>query len=89
MFIGVTMLGRVTHTDEALVVGSSVFEADMAVVKMERCSSLAIDHIQTEVFSWEVEQGTVQSKTHTLSISILNKEELLQQWKESVIFMYL
>ena len=81
------MLGRVTHTDEALVVASSVFEADMAVVKMKRCSSLAIDHISIQVI--QLGGGTVQSKTHTLSISILNKEELLQQWKESVIFMYL
>ena len=94
------MLGRVIHTDEALVVGSSVFKAVMAVVQMKRYSSSAIhsfihllysmnpslgtnttgcgtcqnsinsiDHIPTEVI--QLGGGTVQSKAHKLSISIV------------------
>jgi hypothetical protein len=81
------MLGRVIHTDEAIVVGSNVFKAVMAVVKMKRCSSSVIDHIPTEVI--QLGGGAIQSKAYKLSISVLNKEELLQQWKESIIFMYL
>jgi hypothetical protein len=58
----------------------------MAVVKMNRYSSSAIDHIPTVAI--QLGGGAVQSKAHKVSISVLDKE-LLQQWKESVIFMHL
>lgn len=70
------MLVRVIHTDEALVVGSSVFRSVMVVVKMKRYSSSAIDHILTEVI--QLGGAIVQSKAYKLNISDLNKEELLQ-----------
>jgi hypothetical protein len=43
------MLSRVTHTDVALVVVLSVFETEMAIVKMKRYSSSAVGHIPTAV----------------------------------------
>ena len=62
------MLSRVIHADEAIVVGSSVFKAVVAVVRRKRHNSSAIDHIPTEVI--QLGGGAVQSKAYKLSISV-------------------
>jgi hypothetical protein len=72
------------HTAEPLVPEPSAFEVEMAIEKLKRHKSPGIDQIPAELIkAWG---RIIQSEIHKLIIiSVWNKEELPEEWKESVI----
>jgi hypothetical protein len=77
--------GRQTevHTAEPLVPEPSAFEVEMAIEKLKRHKSPGIDQIPAELI--KAGGRIIQSEIQKLIISIWNKEELPEEWKESVI----
>jgi hypothetical protein len=71
------------HRAEQLVPDPSPFEVEIAISKLKRCKSLSSDEIAAELIQAEVE--ILRSKIHKLIKSIWNKEDLPDQWKESII----
>jgi hypothetical protein len=71
------------HTAEPLVPEPSAFEVEMAIEKLKRHKSPGIVEIPAELI--KARGRTIQSEIHKLIISIWNKEELPEEWKESVI----
>jgi hypothetical protein len=61
----------------------SVVEVEIATGKLRSYKSLGTDQIPTELIKAEGE--TLCSQIQRLIYSIWNKEELPQQWKESII----
>ena len=71
------------HTAEPLVPEPSVFEVELAIEKLESHKSPGIDQIPAELIT---EGGrTIRYQIHKLIFSIWNKEELPEEWKESII----
>ena len=72
-----------THTAEPLVPEPSAFELDLAIEKLKSHKSPGIDHIPAEL----IKEGgrTIRYQIHKLIVSIWNKEELPEEWKESII----
>ena len=72
-----------THTAEPLVPEPSAFEVDLAIEKLKSHKSPGIDQIPEEL----IKEGgkTILLEVHKLLISIWNKEELPEEWKESII----
>ena len=61
----------------------SAFEVEMAIEKLKRRNLPGIDQIPAELIkAWG---RTIRSEIHKLINSIWNKDELSEQWKESVI----
>jgi hypothetical protein len=71
------------HTAEPLVPEPSAFEDEMAIEKLKRHKSPGIDQIPAELI--KAGGRIIRSEIHKLIISIWNKEELPEEWKESVI----
>jgi hypothetical protein len=71
------------HTTEPLVPEPSLVEGEIAVGKSKSYKSPGTDQILAELMKAEGE--TLNSEIHRLICSIWNKEELPQQWKESII----
>jgi hypothetical protein len=71
------------HTAEPLVPEPSLVEAEIAIRKLKSYKSLGTDQILAKLTKAGVE--TLCSEIHKLIRCIWNKEELPQQWKESVI----
>jgi hypothetical protein len=70
------------HTAELLVLEPSAFEVGLAVEKQICHISPGIDRIQQNL----LRRGrTIQHEISKCIISIWNKEELLQEWKEPII----
>jgi hypothetical protein len=66
------------HTSEPLVPGPSRLEVEIATAKLKKCGSPGSDQFQG--------RGEILlSVIHKLIISIWNKEEMHDQWKESII----
>jgi hypothetical protein len=61
----------------------SAFEVEVAIEKLKRHKSPGIDQIPAEVI--KVGGITIRSVIHKLTNSILNKEELPEEWKKSII----
>jgi hypothetical protein len=55
----------------------------LAIEKLKSHKSPGIDQIPTELI--ESRGGTICCKIHKCIISIWNKEELAEEWKESII----
>ena len=72
-----------THLSEALVPEPSAFEVDLAIEKLKSHKSAGIDQILAEL----IKEGgrTIRYQIHKLIVSIWNKEELPEEWKESII----
>jgi len=71
------------HTAEPLVPEPSAFEVELAIEKLRSHKSPGIDKIPAELTK---EGGrTIRGEIHKLIISIWNKEELPEEWKESII----
>jgi len=68
---------------EPLVPELSTFEVEMAIEKLKRHKSPAIDQIPAEVI--KVGGTTIRSVIHNLINSIWNKEELPEEWMELII----
>jgi hypothetical protein len=70
------------HTAEPLVPEPSAFEVEMAIEKRKRYKSPGTDQIPAELIKAGVSK--ICSQIHKLINSIWNKENLPQQWKESI-----
>jgi hypothetical protein len=71
------------HTAEPLVPGPSRLEVEIAIAKMKEYKSPGNDQILTELIQAGGE--TLLSEIHKFIYSVWNKEELHDQWKESII----
>ena len=72
-----------THTAEPLVPGPSAFEVELAIEKLKSHKSPGVDQIPAEL----IKEGgrTIRYQIHKLTVSIWNKEELPEEWMESII----
>jgi hypothetical protein len=71
------------HTAESLVPGASRIEAEIAIAKLKKYKSPGTDEIPTELI--KVGGIILLSAIHKPINSVWNKEELPDQWKESII----
>jgi hypothetical protein len=71
------------HTAEPLVPGPSRLEVEIAIAKLEKYKSSDSNQIPAELI--QVGGEILLSTIHKLINSIWNKEELPDQWKESII----
>jgi hypothetical protein len=71
------------HTAEPLVPEPSAFKIEMADGKLKRQKSRGTDQIPAEL----IKAGcrTIRSEIYKLTNSVRNKEELPEEWRESVI----
>jgi hypothetical protein len=67
------------HTAEPLVPGPSRLEVEIAIAKLKTFKSPGSDQIPAELIQ------ILLSEIHKLINSVWNKEELPDQWKESII----
>jgi len=71
------------HTAEPLVPETSAFELELAVEKLNSQKSPGIDQIPSELIKVGVK--TICYEIHKHIISIWNKKELSEEWKELII----
>jgi hypothetical protein len=71
------------HTAEPLVHGPSRLEVEIAIAKLKKYKSPGSDQIPAEMIQAGGEM--LLSAIHKLINSVWNKEELPDQWKESII----
>jgi hypothetical protein len=71
------------HTAEPLVPGSSRLAVEIAIAKLKKYKSPGSDQIPAELIQAGGEM--LLSAIHKLINSVWNKEELPDQWKESII----
>jgi hypothetical protein len=71
------------HTAEQLVPEPSTFEVEMTIEKLKRYKSPGIDQIPAELI--KAGGSKICSEIHKLIISIWYKEELPDQWEESIV----
>ena len=71
------------HTAEPLVLEPRPSEVELAIEKLKSHKSPGIDQIPAELI--EAGNKTIRCEIHKLIISIWNKEELPDEWKESII----
>jgi hypothetical protein len=74
------------HMAEPLVPEPSAFEVEMAMEKLKRHKSPGTDQIPAKLI--KAGGRIIQSEIHKLIISTWNKEELPEEWKESVMPIY-
>jgi hypothetical protein len=71
------------HTDDHLVPGPSHLEIEIAIAKLRKYKSPGSGEIAAELIQAGGE--ILLSAIHKLINSVWNKEELPDQWKESII----
>jgi hypothetical protein len=71
------------HTAEPLVPEPSVLEVELYIEKLKSHKSPGSDQIPTELI--KARGRTIRCVIHKLIISIWNKEELPEEWTESII----
>jgi hypothetical protein len=71
------------HTAKPLVPEPSSFEVEIAIEKLKRYKSPGIDQIPAELI--QAAGNTLHSEIHKLINCMWSKEELPEQWKESII----
>jgi hypothetical protein len=69
---------QIVHMAEPLVLGPSRLEVEITIAKLKKYKSPGNDQIQAE-------GEMLLSTIHKLINSIWNKEEMPDQWKESII----
>jgi len=74
---------REIHTAEKLVPKPNAFEVEVAIVKLERHKSPGTDQIPAEMI--KAGSKRICSEIHKFINSISNKEELPEEWRESII----
>jgi hypothetical protein len=83
MYIRVSGVRQIEiHRSEPLVPDPSPYKVEIAVAKLKRYKSPGSDQILAELIQAGGE--TFQPEIHKLINSIWNKEELPDQWKESI-----
>ena len=70
-------------TEEPLVPEPNAFEVDLAIEKLKSHKSPGTEQISAELI--KARGRTICNETHTFIISIWNKKELPEEWKESII----
>ena len=71
------------HTVEPLVPEPSAFEVDLSIEKLKSNKSPGVNQIPAELIK---EEGRIICyQIHRLIVSIWNKEELPEEWKDSII----
>jgi hypothetical protein len=83
MYMELMMLSRQKYTAEPLVPELSALQVDLAIEKPKIHKSLGIDQIPAELI--KAGGKIIRCAIHELIISIWNKEELPEEWKESII----
>jgi hypothetical protein len=73
------------HTAEPLVPEPSAFEIEMVIEKLKRRKSPGINQIPAELI--KAGGRIIWSEIHKFIISIWNKQEMPEEWKESVIVL--
>jgi hypothetical protein len=73
------------HTAEPLVPGLSRLEVEITIAKLKKYKSPSSDQIPAELI--QAGGKILLSEIHKLINSIWNKEELTDQWKESIIVL--
>jgi hypothetical protein len=71
------------HKTEQLVPGASCLEVEIAIIKLKKYKSPGSDQILAELI--HAGGKILLSVIHKLINSVWNKEELPNQWKESII----
>jgi len=71
------------HSAEPLVAEPSALEVELAIEKLKSHKSSGIDQTPAELI--KAGSRTIRGAIHKLIIAIWNKEELPEEWKESVI----
>jgi hypothetical protein len=71
------------HTAEPLLPGPSHLEVEISIAKLKKYKSPGSDQIPAELYQAGGE--TLVSVTHKLVTLIWNKEDMPDQWKESII----
>jgi hypothetical protein len=71
------------HTADPLVPEPSAFHVEMAIEKLKRLRSPGTDQITAELM--KARSRKFRSEISKLINSIWNKEELSEEWKESII----
>jgi hypothetical protein len=71
------------HTAEPLVPGPSHLEVEISIAKLKKYKSPGSDQISAELY--QAGGKILVSVIHKLITSIWNKEELPDQWKDSII----
>lgn len=74
-----------TNTAEPLVPEPSLIEVETTIENCKKDKSLGPDQIPAELTKSQDE--SLGSEIHKLICSVLNKDEIPQQWKESVIVL--
>jgi hypothetical protein len=72
-----------THTAEPLVPEPSAFDFEMAIEKLKRHKSPDTDQIPAGLI--KAVGRTIRCEVRKLNHSIWNKEELPEEWKESIV----
>ena len=80
---GVNIKHTVIHTAEPLLPEPSAFEFELAIEKLRSHKSPGIDQIPAELI--KAGGRKIRHEIHKLIFSIWNKEELPEEWKESII----
>jgi hypothetical protein len=70
------------HTAEPPVPEQSTLEVEMAIEKLKRSKSPVVDHTPAQPI--KARGRTICSEIHKLINSIWSKEELPEEWKESI-----
>jgi len=73
------------HTAEPLVPEPSAFEFELVIEKLKSHKSSGIDQIPAEMI--KAGGRKIRCAIHKLIISVWNKEELPEEWKESIIVL--
>ena len=71
------------HTAEPLMPEPSASEVELAIEKLKSHKLPGIDQVPPELI--KAGGKTIRCEIHKLIISIWNKEELPEEWKESII----
>jgi len=71
------------HTAEPLVPQPSVSDVELVIEKLKSHKSPGIDQIPAELI--KAGGKTIRCEIHKLIVSIWNKEELPEEWKESIM----
>ena len=75
-----------THTAEPLALEPSAFEFDMAIEKLKRHRSPGID----QILSVLIKAGSSQFGLRSIKLLLTwNKEELREDWKESIFYLFI
>jgi len=77
------MLGILKYTTEPLVPKPSAFRVELDIKKLKRHKSPGIDQIPSKLI--KAGGSTTRYEIHKLIISIWYKEELSEEWKESIV----